>query len=84
MKLKDYSKFAMCEYNQQDEPNKFSLGDVVTKESDDDIEVGVVIQIHDRGDLRVDMFGNEWDGNLRLSTMEEIKKYRPVFLKHLA
>lgn len=58
--------------------DKFKLGDVVINKEN---EIGVVIQIHGDGDLRTDMFGNEWEGNLRMATNAEIEKYRPNILK---
>ena len=73
MKVIDHTKFAMCDYNQTVCNNPFELGDIVIhKESKD---IGVVIQIHDEQELRVDMFGNECIDNLRLATVEDLNQW---------
>jgi hypothetical protein len=57
--------------------NNFELGDIVLREDEDGVEIGVIIQIHDDVEFRTDMFGNTNIDDCRLATIEEIKKYRP-------
>lgn len=71
MKVIDHTKFAMCEYNQKVCNNPFELGDIVIHKKTK--EVGVVIQIHDDLDLRVDMFGNSYAGEIRIATVYDIE-----------
>lgn len=78
----DFKKFAKFEYESKIEFNTpFQLGDVVIKHKDYEgnviNEIGVVIQIHDKNELRTDMFGNESVSLLKLATRDEISKYRP-------
>ena len=66
------------------EPHTYQLGDVVTKESEDGIEIGVVIQLHEGGDFRTDMFGNASpNGEISLSTIDEVERYRNEILEDL-
>jgi hypothetical protein len=73
--------YTLFDYVSVDCKNDFRLGDVVRKLSDN--EIGVVIQIHDENDLRTDMFGNECVDNLKLATLEEVKKSRPSLYKDI-
>ncbi len=51
------------------EKDVFKLGDIVINK---DSEIGIVIQIHDLEEVRVDQFGNACISDLRLATDEEI------------
>ena len=82
MKVKDHLKFCHFQYLSSLKQTKFVLGDVVTI-TDDRKQVGVVIQIHDDGDIRTDMFGNYHVDGLRLSTLDEVKEYYPKILSEL-
>jgi hypothetical protein len=82
MKVKDHLKFCRFQYLSSLNPTKFVLGDVVTI-TDNRKQVGVVIQIHDDGDIRTDMFGNYHIDGLRLSTLDEVKEYYPKILNEL-
>ena len=77
MRVKDYGEFKLFEYNSTTLSTEYTFGDIVTKENEDGIQIGVVIQVHDTNDFRVDMFGNTCNDEVRLSTMEEIKLHRP-------
>jgi hypothetical protein len=83
MKVKDHKKYALFNYISEpsDESDKFSLGDIVTKrttfEGEEEVEIGVVLQVHGRGDYRTDMFGNFSDSEVTMSTIEEIIQFRP-------
>lgn len=82
MKVKDHKKYACFDYISNECNNPFKLGDVVFKAKEWDKktpcnEVGIVLQIHDNGELRTDMFGNEHISVLKLATKKQIKKYRP-------
>lgn len=84
MKVKDTSKFQAFDYiSDLEAPREYDLGDVVTRTIYGETEIGVVIQIHDRFDVRTDMFGNACSDDLDLSTLEDIKKYRPILIKDL-
>ena len=83
MKVKDHKKFCRFDYESDMSNTNFQLGDVVTKESEDGTEIGVVIQLHEDGDFRTDMFGNASPSEVTLSTFSEIKNYRNNLLKDL-
>ena len=83
MKVKNHKEFAAFDYNQFEGEMQYNLGDIVTKISPDETEIGVVIQIHDENELRVDMFGNASLSEITLSTKEEITKHRPKLLLSL-
>ena len=80
MKVKNHKEFALFDYNSTDEPTKITFGDIVTKKSEDGIEIGVVIQVHNRFEFRVDMFGNSSIDEVSLSTIEEVKAHRPELI----
>ena len=83
MKVKDHKKFCCFEYESDMSNTNFQLGDVVTKFSEDGLEIGVVIQLHDDGDFRTDMFGNASPSEVTLSTMDEVDIFRNELLKDL-
>jgi hypothetical protein len=60
-------------------PN-FRLGQVVINQEN---EIGVVIQLHEDGDCRTDMFGNCSSSEVTTATIEQIKKFRPELLEYL-
>ena len=75
MFVKDHNKFRRFDYeNDMSNPN-FKLGQVVIKNDEDSI--GVVIQLHEDGDCRTDMFGNCSISEVTTATIEQIKKFRP-------
>lgn len=79
MNLENYQEYGMCIYeNDKASSHKYKLGDVVIN---DENEIGVVIQLHDRGEFRTDMFGNSSDSEVRMATDSEVLKYRPDMLK---
>lgn len=82
MKVKNHLVLCCFQYLSSLNPTKFVLGDVVTI-IDDEPQVGVVIQIHDDGDVRTDMFGNYHVNGLRLSTLDEVKEHYPKILSEL-
>jgi hypothetical protein len=68
----------------------FQLGEVVITVIDADNSfvdignpIGVVIQLHDDGDCRTDMFGNCSSSEVRLATLDEIKEYRENLINDL-
>ena len=83
MKVKDHKKFFCFDYESDISNTNFELGNVVTKESEDGIEIGVVIQLHSDGDFRTDMFGNASPSEVTLSTMNEVERYRNELLEDL-
>jgi hypothetical protein len=82
VRVKNHYAFAKFEYDSYSIP-EFKLGDVVTQVFEHGTEVGVVIQTHEDGDLRTDMFGNAGVDQVKLSTLEEVRKYRPDLEKDL-
>jgi len=82
MKVKNHKQFAKFEYI-SGTSSKMKLGDIVLKDAkkEEDIEIGVIIQIHDENEYRTDMFGNCHIDELVMATKEDIKKYRPKLLK---
>ena len=81
----EHSQYAMCDYNQTPSENdEFKLGDVVIKDSEDGIEIGVIIQCHGNNEYRTDMFGNccfdEKYGNIQKATVINIMMNRPSLL----
>lgn len=83
MKVKDHLKYRRFDYVSTDEPTYYELGDIVVKdphpdysEPDDKPEIGVVIQVHDKNELRTDMFGNASISEIRIATIEEVLMYR--------
>lgn len=56
----------------------YRLGDVVINSEK---EIGVIIQVHEPGEFRADMFGNVSASEIRLATDEEINQHRPDILK---
>lgn len=83
MKVRDHKKFCCFDYESDTAKHTYELGDVVTKESEDGIEIGVVIQLHEDGDFRTDMFGNASPSEVTLSTIEDIELYRNDLLEDL-
>jgi hypothetical protein len=83
MKVKNHKKFCRFDYESSTAPHVYQLGDVVTKESEDGIEIGVVIQLHDDGDFRTDMFGNARPSEVTLSTVTEVTLFRKELLEDI-
>jgi hypothetical protein len=89
MQVKDHNKFRLFDYNNDLTNPNFRLGQVVINvqrgkiNEDNGNPIGVVIQLHDDGDCRTDMFGNVSPSEVRLATLDEIKKYRKEILKDL-
>jgi hypothetical protein len=83
MKVKDHTKFASFDYESDMSNTSFQLGDIVTKISEDGPEIGVVIQLHDDGDFRTDMFGNASPSEVTLSTIVEVTLHRKVLVEEI-
>jgi K+/H+ antiporter YhaU regulatory subunit KhtT len=83
MKVRDHKKFCKFDYESDTAPHTYELGDVVTKESENGIEIGVVIQLHEDGDIRTDMFGNASPSEVTMSTIEEIIEFRDELLSEM-
>ncbi len=85
MNISDHRQYAMCDYNQTpSEDDMFKLGDVVIKDNEDGIEIGVIIQCHGNNEYRTDKFGNccydEKYGNVYRATLINILMNRPSLL----
>ena len=90
MKVKDHNKYRLFNYENDLTNKNFQLGEVVITVIDADNSfvdignpIGVVIQLHDDGDCRTDMFGNCSSSEVRLATLEEIKEYRENLINDL-
>ena len=75
--VSDSTKFACFDYAKTDLNPTYKIGQIVAKETEDDIEVGVILNTYTHGDIRTDQFGVECDTNLRPATLEEINTHRP-------
>ena len=89
LRVKNHKEFCHFEYESETSPT-YQLGDVLTKDysklyddSEQGIEVGVVIQTFEDGDFRTDMWGMSSESEVSPSTILEIKKYRPKIMEHL-
>lgn len=71
--VNDHNKYRLFDYENDLSNNNFALGEIVINVDD---EVGVVIQLHDDGDCRTDMFGNTSISEVRNATLEDIVVYR--------
>ena len=84
MRVKDHKPFCFFDYENEINPHKYQLGDVLTKKyTDGNIEVGVVIQTFEDGDVRTDMWGMCSESEVSSSTFGEIGRYRPKLLTEL-
>ena len=91
MKVKDHNKFRCFDYENETNPHKYQLGDVLTKNysklyedsEPDNIEIGVVIQTFEDGDVRTDMWGMCSESEVSMSTFGEIDMYRPKLIQEL-
>lgn len=85
--VKPHSVFAMCDYSKHSQPcNAYKIWDVVFKPSEVKEctnPIGVVLQIHERQELRADMYGNTCYSQIRPATYAEIKAYCPDLLPKL-
>jgi hypothetical protein len=92
MKVKDHNKYRLFDYENDLTNKNFQLGEIVIRISgadrtlinqDNGNPIGVVIQLHDDGDCRTDMFGNCSSSEVRLATIDEIKEYRENLINDL-
>lgn len=90
MKVKDHNKFRHFDYENETNPHKYQLGDVLTKDnkklyplSSEEPEIGVVIQTFEDGDVRTDMWGMCNEIEVSISTFDEIVKHRPKLIQEL-
>jgi hypothetical protein len=76
MKVANYIAYGCFLYttNGEETGNGLSLGDIVINKQN---EVGVIIQIHNQYEFRVDDFGNTDVNQCRLATETEIAAHRP-------
>ena len=83
MKVRNHKKFCQFEFESNMSNTNFQLGDIVTKESEDGIEIGVVIQLHEDGYFRTDMFGNASPSEVKLSTIIDVAMHRKELLEDI-
>ena len=82
MKVKDHNKYRYFDYENH-QTTTLQLGDIVTKVSEDETEIGVVIQTWNDAEFRTDMFGNFDISEVHLSTMDEIRQFRSELIEDL-
>ena len=85
MRVKNHKDFACCEYNQNTDCKDIrKLGQIVHKLDDDGDEyIGVIIQVHENDEYRVDMFGNCGSDEITIAKMCDIKRLRSNLLVHI-
>lgn len=79
IRVRDHKKFAAFDYVSAD-CQDFGLGDVVINSAN---EVGVIIQVHEPGDYRTDMFGNCSKSEISAASRDQVASLRPELLKDL-
>ena len=80
MTVNNHNNYRLFEYENHLSNTNFELGQVVINQHND---VGVVIQLHEDGDCRTDMFGNTSLSEVRDATLEEITLYRSELLNDI-
>lgn len=92
MRVVDHNKFRKFEYENEVNPNKYQLGDILFKDYTDENnytgenqepEIGVVIQTFEDGDVRTDMWGMCCEGEVSMATLEQIDLYRPNLIQEI-
>ena len=86
IKVLDHNKFRMFDYENEINPSKYQLGDVLYMNYIYDKqkpEIGVVIQTFSDGDIRTDMWGMCSESEVSCATIEQIKLYRPKLIKEI-
>lgn len=77
--VKNHNDFARFDY--VSEPTKdATLGQLVVKND----RIGVVIQTFADGDFRTDMYGITDNMDSKPATIEQVKKFRPELIPHIA
>ena len=86
MNLKNYKEYSFANYKsiEKETSKGFRLGDVVIVtqdwEGNPSHEIGIILQIHDKYEVRLDSDGNTFESQFRLATDKEVQMYRPNIL----
>ena len=93
MKVVDHKKFCYFDYENEVNPHKYQLGDILYNDYSDVYvdsgeetmkpEIGVVIQTFDDGDVRTDMWGMCCESEVSLATLEQVDLYRPELIQEI-
>lgn len=93
MRVVDHNKFRKFEYENEVNPNKYQLGDILFRDYSDVYvdsgeglspnEIGVVIQTFEDGDVRIDMWGMCCESEVSMATLEQIDLYRPNLIQEI-
>jgi len=93
MRVTDHNKFRKFDYENEVNPNKYQLGDILYRDYSDvyvdtgeetmEPEIGVVIQTFDDGDVRTDMWGMCSESEVSFATLEQIDLYRPTLIQDI-
>ncbi len=79
MKVNNHKAFAVVDYASAECPFH-QLGDVVINHNN---EIGVIIQIHCRGEYRTDMFGNVSKNEISMANQQQIATFRADIMHSL-
>ena len=80
LKVTNHLQFACFDYKSVTCPHH-ALGDILINKGN---EIGVILQIHESGEYRTDMFGNCSLSEIRSATLGEITDFRPELLTSIA
>jgi hypothetical protein len=84
MRVIDHNKFRLFDYENEVNPNKYQLGDILYKEHTDVFSnIGVVIQTFSDGDVRTDMWGMCSESEVSMATSEQVDLYRPNLIQEI-
>jgi hypothetical protein len=93
MRVVDHNKFRKFDYENEVNPFKYQLGDILYKDYSDvyvdtgeetiEPQIGVVIQTFDDGDVRTDMWGMCSESEVSMATLEQIDLYRPNLIQEI-
>lgn len=79
LQVTNWEEFALFNYEQHESNTLAQLGQVLHKNN----EIGVIIQKHEDGDIRTDMWGNCSPSECDIASIEQIREYRPDLLDKL-
>jgi hypothetical protein len=80
LSVKNHKEFCCFGYVSEKTTHQYNLADVVVNNQN---EIGVIIQLHDDGEYRTDMFGNCSEIEINPATKNQIELNRPELLNKL-
>lgn len=82
LKIKEYKKFAYFNYHTNPKL-EYLLGTILKKESNDGVEIGVILQVHGEDEYRTDMWGNCCRSEVSFADILDVAKYRPELMEEI-